>query len=80
MLILYYLLLWNMKIENKNLKNGIKYAALGVEFGSMVLGLAFAVNYIILPLLFYINSYITNFLIKTNPPANVPRTVNPSTK
>ena len=27
--------------ENKKLQNGIKYAALGVEFGSMVLGLAF---------------------------------------
>ncbi len=46
MLILYYLLLWNMKIENKNLKNGIKYAALGVEFGSMVLGLAFVGHYV----------------------------------
>lgn len=31
-----------MKItENKKLQNGVKYAALGVEFGSMVLGLTF---------------------------------------
>ncbi|MEI0559543.1 AtpZ/AtpI family protein [Brachyspira intermedia] len=31
--------------ENKKLQNGIKYAALGVEFGSMVLGLTFVGHY-----------------------------------
>ncbi|WP_295163127.1 AtpZ/AtpI family protein [uncultured Brachyspira sp.] len=31
--------------ENKKLKNSIKYTSLGVEFGSMVLGLAFAGHY-----------------------------------
>lgn len=35
-----------MKItDNKKLQNGIKYAALGAEFGSMVLGLAFVGHY-----------------------------------
>lgn len=33
-------------MENKNLKNGIKYASLGVEFSSMILGLAFVGHYI----------------------------------
>ena len=33
-------------MENKNLKNGIKYASLGIEFASMILGLAFVGHYI----------------------------------
>lgn len=32
-------------MENKNFKNAVKYAALGAEFGSMVLGLAFVGHY-----------------------------------
>ncbi|PCG20122.1 AtpZ/AtpI family protein [Brachyspira sp. G79] len=34
-----------MKMENKSLKNAVRYAALGAEFGSMVLGLAFVGHY-----------------------------------
>ena len=33
-------------MENENLKNGIKYASLGIEFASMILGLAFVGHYI----------------------------------
>ncbi len=33
-------------MENKDLKNGIKYASLGIEFSSMILGLAFIGYYI----------------------------------
>lgn len=33
-------------MENKNLKNGIKYASLGIEFASMILGLALVGFYI----------------------------------
>ena len=30
---------------NKNIQNAVKYAALGVEFGSIVLGIAWIGNY-----------------------------------
>lgn len=33
-------------MENKDLKNGIKYASLGIEFASMILGLGFVGYYI----------------------------------
>ena len=33
-------------MENKDLKNGIKYASLGIEFASMILGLGLVGYYI----------------------------------
>lgn len=33
-------------MENKDFKNGIKYASLGIEFASMILGLGFVGYYI----------------------------------
>lgn len=33
-------------MDNKDLKNGIKYASLGIEFASMILGLGFVGYYI----------------------------------